>query len=68
MKVNETFKKQPSDMHLQLITVWSQLDSGWLPQSNGPKIHKNVYKSVDFSDVDIQFDVVLAETDLQQIP
>lgn len=49
------FEKQPLSVHLQLINVWSQPISRWLPQSDDVRKHNTGHDSAKFTDIELKF-------------
>lgn len=65
--LSKTCRNYSLDVNLQLIHFGSHLNSKWLPQSTDLLNNEKGYNSIIFTDIDLIFVVVVAETEPQQV-
>lgn len=51
------------DVHVQLITFWSQANSRWQPQMADIGKHRNGNNSVNFTNIALRLGVIVVEND-----
>lgn len=54
-------------MHLPLFNIWSQAELIWPEQLINQKKHKTGYTSVKFTDINLTFGVIIAESNIKHI-